>query len=183
MVYLIGIRSSDVSGTTASHTFQKAQTGDAQVIASDMAAQLFARPRTALLVAGTVMLSACLLPGSAAGESKPANATESASQRRQTGLASWYGFEHHGRRTASGERFDRGKLTAAHPFLPFSTMLRVTNLGSGRSVVVRVNDRGPTHPGRVIDLSEAAAQEIGMDRSGVVRVAITVMPSGGGRDD
>jgi rare lipoprotein A len=152
-------------------------------MASDMTGQLLARPPAALLVAGTVMLFACLLPGSAAGKSKPANATESASQRRQIGLASWYGIEHHGRRTASGERFDRGKLTAAHPFLPFLTMLHVTNLGSGRSVLVRVNDRGPSHPGRLIDLSEAAAHEIGMDRSGVARVAITVMPSGGARDD
>lgn len=130
------------------------------------------------------MLPAYLLAVPAAAEAggKPAKAAETASHR-QTGLASWYGVEHQGRRTANGERFDRHKLTAAHPSLPFSTVLRVTNLGSGRSVLVRVNDRGPNHPGRLVDLSEPAAREIGMDRSGVVRVALTVMPPGGSRDD
>jgi rare lipoprotein A len=102
-----------------------------------------------------------------------------ASERGENGLASWYGAAHQGRRTASGERFDHRQFTAAHPFLPFATMLRVTVLGSGRSVLVRVNDRGPNHPGRLVDLSEAAARAIGMDRTGAARVAISVLSPDG----
>ncbi len=139
--------------------------------ASDAAWRRPARPRTASLAAATVMLSVYLLP--------PAEADEAASERGESGLASWYGAAHQGRRTASGERFDRRQFTAAHPFLPFATMLRVTALGSGRSVLVRVNDRGPNHPGRLVDLSEAAAHAIGMDRAGVARVAISVLSPGG----
>ncbi len=89
----------------------------------------------------------------------------------ETGTAAWYGSAHQGRRTASGERFDRGALTAAHPALPFGTRVRVVNLANGRTVVVRITDRGP-HDGRVIDLSEAAAREIGMIASGTAPVRI-----------
>jgi rare lipoprotein A len=155
------------------------------VTAIDTTGQLPARQRAASLVAATAMLSVYLLPAAAAAKPgvKPANAAERAGEHPETGLASWYGAAHQGHRTASGERFDRRKLTAAHPFLPFSTMLRVTELGSGRSVLARVNDRGPNHPGRVIDLSEAAARPIGMDRTGVVRIAITVLPRLDNPDD
>jgi len=79
-----------------------------------------------------------------------------------SGIASWYGREFAGRRTASGERFDPGELTAAHRTLPFGSMVRVTHVGSGRSVVVRINDRGPFTKGRVIDVSEAAAHTLGL---------------------
>ena len=78
------------------------------------------------------------------------------------GQASLYGRGLHGRRTASGERFDRKALTAAHPSLPFGTLVRVENLITGRSVVVRINDRGPFVRGRIIDLSEAAGHLIGL---------------------
>ncbi|HMP44350.1 MAG TPA: septal ring lytic transglycosylase RlpA family protein, partial [Sphingopyxis sp.] len=82
------------------------------------------------------------------------------------GMASYYGRELAGNRTASGERFDPGQLTAAHRTLPFGSLVRVTNVSNGDSVVVRINDRGPFHGGRVIDVSHAAAREIGMHRSG-----------------
>src|SRR5687767_1435960 len=76
------------------------------------------------------------------------------------GIASYYGSAHQGRKTASGERFDMNKLTAAHRTLPFGQKVRVTNLGNQRSVIVRINDRGPFVRGRIIDLSQAAAQEL-----------------------
>lgn len=87
------------------------------------------------------------------------------------GTASWYGRQHQGQRTANGETFDRNALTAAHPSLPFGSRVRVVNLANDRSVVVRITDRGP-HNGRTIDLSEAAAREIGMIGSGTAQVRI-----------
>lgn len=89
-----------------------------------------------------------------------------------TGVASWYGERFHGRRTASGETFDMTQLTAAHKSLPFGTRVRVRNLDNGREVEVRINDRGPFTPGRVIDLSHAAAAAIGILQSGTARVAV-----------
>jgi rare lipoprotein A len=96
-------------------------------------------------------------------------------QTVQEGVVSWYGAQFHDRRTASGERFDSGALTMAHPSLPFGTMVRVTNLRNGRSVVVRVNDRGPFVGTRIADLSQAAASEIGMMQKGVARARIEVL--------
>jgi rare lipoprotein A len=93
----------------------------------------------------------------------------------QTGRASWYGEPHHGRRTANGERFDMNALTAAHPTLPFGTRLRVVNLDNDREVEVRVNDRGPSIPGRIIDLSYAAARALDAVAAGVVSVRLTVV--------
>lgn len=90
----------------------------------------------------------------------------------ERGLASWYGERHHGRRTASGETFDMHALTAAHKTLPFGTRVRVEHPATGRSVVVRINDRGPFTPGRVIDLSRAAADRIGLLREGVAPVVL-----------
>ena len=90
----------------------------------------------------------------------------------QTGYASWYGKQHQGRRTTSGEIYDMHQLTAAHPAFPLGTRLVVTNLKNGRSVTVRVNDRGPTVKGRIVDLSYAAAQELGAIGDGVVPVRI-----------
>lgn len=83
-----------------------------------------------------------------------------------TGVASYYGRRFHGRTTASGERFDMHGLTAAHRTLPFGSKVRVTNPRNGKSVVVRINDRGPFSGGRTIDLSRAAAEEIGLVRAG-----------------
>ena len=91
------------------------------------------------------------------------------------GMASYYGNELAGNRTASGERFDPGQLTAAHRSLPFGTMVRVTNTSNGDSVIVRINDRGPFSHGRVIDVSTAAAREIGMHRSGTARVKLALL--------
>jgi len=94
---------------------------------------------------------------------------------RIDGMASWYGQQHQGRPTASGEAFDMNKLTAAHRTLPFGTRLRVTNVENGKTVVVRVNDRGPHVPGRVLDLSYRAAQALGMTDAGVARVEVVVL--------
>jgi len=91
------------------------------------------------------------------------------------GLASHYGPEWDGRQTASGERMDNSKLTAAHKTLPFGTKVRVTLLKTGKSVVVRINDRGPFVPGRVIDLSDEAARRIGLDRYGIGKVRVDVL--------
>lgn len=96
----------------------------------------------------------------------------SASGHRESGLASYYGNEFNGRKTASGERFDQAKLTAAHRTLPFGTHVKVTNTQNGKSVVVRVNDRGPFARGRVIDLSSAAFKHIAYLGAGVVPVQI-----------
>src|SRR5260363_373662 len=90
----------------------------------------------------------------------------------QKGRASWYGRRFHGRRTASGERFNMHPLTSAHRTLPLLSYVRVTNLANGTSVVVKINDRGPFSRRRVIDLSYAAAKSIGLRRRGVGRVKI-----------
>jgi rare lipoprotein A len=95
---------------------------------------------------------------------------------RQTGVASWYGPGFHGKRTASGERFDQTELTAAHRQLPLGAEVTVTNLENGRSVVVAINDRGPYVGGRVIDLSQAAAGRLGIVEDGLARVRIEATP-------
>jgi rare lipoprotein A len=92
----------------------------------------------------------------------------------QVGQASWYGPGFHGRKTASGERFDQNKLTAAHRSLPLDTKVKVTNLENGRSVEVEINDRGPYAGKRVIDLSKAAANRLDMTDDGIARVRIEV---------
>ena len=94
-----------------------------------------------------------------------------------SGVASYYGRRFHGRRTANGESFDMHQLTAAHRTLPFGSLVRVTNPRNGRSVVVRINDRGPFVRGRSIDLSRAAAEEIGLIRSGHGRVELELLES------
>ena len=91
------------------------------------------------------------------------------------GLASWYGSVLQGHHTASGERFDKDELTAAHRTLPFGTMVRVVDVNSGKSVVVRINDRGVLFPDRVIDLSSAAANDLGILRSGVAKVRLEIL--------
>ena len=93
----------------------------------------------------------------------------------QVGLVSWYGAAFHDRPTANGEKYDSGDLTMAHPTLPFGTQVKVTNLRNGRSVLVRVNDRGPRVGSRIADLSRAAAAQLGMLKRGVVRARIEVL--------
>lgn len=95
----------------------------------------------------------------------------------QTGIASWYGTSFDGHRAASGSIYDHRNLTAAHRTLPLGTWARVTNLRNGRSVLVRINDRGPFVPNRIVDLSSEAAREIGILRAGVILVRLEALPS------
>ena len=91
------------------------------------------------------------------------------------GIASYYATKFHGKRTASGERFNSKVLTAAHLTLPFGTLLKVTNLRNMKTVIVRVNDRGPHVRGRIVDLSRAAAELIGMRHTGTARVELEIL--------
>ena len=95
--------------------------------------------------------------------------------KTQFGMASWYGGEFHGRITTCGEKYDMHKLTAAHRTLPFGTLVRVTNIKNGKDVLVRINDRGPWKPDRVVDLSYGAARKLKMVNDGVTRVRLDVI--------
>jgi rare lipoprotein A len=111
-------------------------------------------------------------------EGSPSQARpEDALQEVERGSASWYGLQFHGRRTANGERFDRFALTAAHKTLPFGTVVRVRSLLNGREVDVRINDRGPFVAGRIIDLSHAAAEALGMLGMGIKQVVLLALDS------
>jgi rare lipoprotein A len=113
------------------------------------------------------------------GASPALLAKEKTSQKsnhaKNTGIASYYAAKFNGRRTASGEIFDNTLMTAAHRSLPFGTFIQVTNLRNNKSVIVRINDRGPYAKGRIIDLTKAAAKKIGVSRSGVARVKLEVL--------
>ena len=125
------------------------------------------RTRATWLLCLVVCLAGVHCGGSAIASSKGSTAS---------GKASWYGGKFHGRKTASGERFDKRAMTAAHRTLPFGTKVRVTSVNTGRSVVVRINDRGPFgRRERIIDLSEKAAESLGMKNAGVVRVKLEVL--------
>jgi rare lipoprotein A len=135
-----------------------------------------ARPAAAVLAAA---LGGCaaVTPPLLEEPLPPPSATEPVVEQRTrtpvlSGTASWYGPWHHGRRTANGERFDQNAMTAAHPTLPLGTRVRVTNLRNGRTVTVRINDRGPYVRGRVIDLSKAAAAALGFKEQGLTPVEI-----------
>jgi peptidoglycan lytic transglycosylase len=123
-------------------------------------------PRFSPVLFLLLVLSACATP--------PAPERASFTQE---GVASWYGKTHQGRLTANGERFDMRALTAAHRSLPFGTVVRVTNLDTGRTVRLRVNDRGPYVGGRILDLSVAAAAALGLKEDGLARVRIDVFAS------
>ncbi|MFO1218814.1 MAG: septal ring lytic transglycosylase RlpA family protein [Burkholderiaceae bacterium] len=104
---------------------------------------------------------------------------------REVGLASWYGRPFHGRRTANGEVYDMNRLTAAHKTMPLPSYARVRNLANGREIIVKVNDRGPFYPGRVIDLSRAAARQLritGVAKVEVERITHDEIRSGAWRD-
>ncbi|MDP3760767.1 MAG: septal ring lytic transglycosylase RlpA family protein [Ramlibacter sp.] len=118
------------------------------------------------------------------GEAAPGVVPDMAEREVGKGLASWYGKGFHGRHTASGERFDMHALTAAHPTLPFGTLVRVRSLEDGRTVDVRINDRGPWIKRRVIDLSRAAADALGLIDlgTGTRRVVLSVLSAGDKKD-
>ena len=140
------------------------------------------RPYFVTFAAGAALM---LLPAAAfadrsnrdtPGQERQAEATSGNFQLSwagQNGKASYYGKAHHGKRTASGARFDQNAMTAAHPWLPFGTRIRVTHAATGRSVVVVINDRLPSKR-RVLDLSLGAAQALGIIRQGVATVEITL---------
>ena len=106
------------------------------------------------------------------------SATEPSGEIIGSGIASWYGPNFHGKLTANGERYDMNAFTAAHRTLPFNTLLRVDNVENGKSVMVRVNDRGPYIPNRIIDLSRKAAEELDMIGSGTASVRLLLVREG-----
>jgi rare lipoprotein A len=120
-----------------------------------------------------ILASAALVSAACSGNHHPVSPAPSAGSLSR-GTASWYGPKFNGRRTANGERYDMHKLTAAHPNLPFGTLVQVTNLDNGKQVVVRINDRGPFGRRRVIDLSYAAARELGMVGPGTAHVELAL---------
>lgn len=116
------------------------------------------------------LIAAANLPYTALGMSfRP---DKSAKPYRKTGRASWYGKQFHGRKTSSGERYDMFAMTAAHPTLPIPSYARVTNVSNGESVIVRINDRGPFHKSRLMDLSYAAAHRLGYVNNGSAQVLV-----------
>ncbi len=129
-----------------------------------------------VIAAITVIVLTASIAGAAEHRRRPK------SRWRQVTRASWYGNEFRGRPTANGSRFDPRRLTAAHPTLRFGTKVRVTELSTGKSVVVEINDRGPYIEGRGIDLSHAAARSLGMVHRGIARVAIELLPQEGRPD-
>jgi rare lipoprotein A len=134
--------------------------------------------RTLLVVVGLCGLLLAPMPDVASGgPAKTKHVRTKQVKTKQVGLASWYGKHHQGRKTASGERFSRGQLTAAHRSLPLGTKVKVTNLRTKQQVVVKINDRGPYAGGkrRIIDLSEAAAKRVGLLEHGTERVEVVVV--------
>jgi rare lipoprotein A len=128
--------------------------------------------RTALYV----LALACVLAGGCAKKSR--RAPIAAAPRigaTESGIASWYGHPYHGRRAANGEIYDMEKMTAAHRTMPFGTWVEVLNLDNGRTVTVRITDRGPFIDGRIIDLSKAAAREIAMIGPGLAKVQVKIV--------
>lgn len=127
---------------------------------------------------GTVqraLLASCCLLMAACSSQPEAGKGGSWRGYSQTGLASYYADRYHNKKTASGERYNNGANTAAHMTLPFGSLVKVTNLANGKSVVVRVNDRGNFPRGRVIDLSRAAFSSIGNTRAGLIKVQLEVI--------
>jgi rare lipoprotein A len=125
------------------------------------------------VIASLLFLAACNTTTAEIASTGSLGATGvSAGQPLQRGRASWYGPGFHGRRTASGESFNSGAMTAAHRSLPFGSRVRVVNEATGDSVVVRINDRGPFARGRVIDLARSPAQALGLTQSGTAFVSL-----------
>ena len=129
----------------------------------------------AFTVAPGIVPSAAIAQTSPAAPAPAQGSLTGAVGDTQTGLAAYYSQRLHGRRTASGERFDNGAMTTAHQSLPFGTKVRVTAVKSGKSVVLRVNDRGPVQANRIVDVSRAAAQRLGFIRAGLIEVKLEVI--------
>lgn len=133
----------------------------------------FPRRIPALLACAAVLAAALIaLPGCGRKKRAPRPPAAPSPGWTETGIASWYGNPYHGRKTSNGEVFDMNQMTAAHRTLPFGAMVKVTNLDNRKTVTVRINDRGPFAEGRIIDLSRAAAKEIGLLGPGLARVRI-----------
>lgn len=122
-----------------------------------------------------LIVSACGTTGRVSEEKARPSTGKNAGEVIEDGEASWYGPNFHGNLTANGERYDMYGLTAAHRTLPFNTVLRVENMDNGKSVVVRINDRGPFAKNRIIDLSKKAAEEIDMIGNGTARVQLVLL--------
>jgi rare lipoprotein A len=122
-----------------------------------------------------IVILGWLVPATLSGCGSTAQRARQSDADAAVGSASYYAHRFHGRKTASGEIYDERAMTAAHPSLPHGTRVRVTNLGNGRSVVLRVNDRGPWTKKRLIDVSFAAAQELRFVRQGLARVRIEIV--------
>jgi rare lipoprotein A len=133
------------------------------------------RSRRYAIIAGTAVLALLGISGSPAGKAEPAVNKAPQHHWFQTGRASWYGRLFQGRSTANGENFDMNDLTCAHRSLPMGSLVRVTNLDNSRTVVVRVNDRGPLARSRVIDLSYAAANFLGFGSRGTAQVRLELL--------
>ena len=135
----------------------------------------FSRPRVAGFSQIVLIAALALSAGAPADASASGKRSVDAAKvdRKQVGKASWYGPGFHGKKTASGQRFNQHALTAAHPRLPLGTRARVTNLHNGKAVDVTINDRGPYHGGRIIDLSRGAAKRLAM--GGIARVSIVAL--------
>jgi len=137
----------------------------------------------ALLAAGAVLVAGCGpgLPRFTSRERpEPPVRGEPPAASQMAGVASYYADEFNGRPTASGEVYNMDELTAAHRTLPFGTKVRVTSVDTGRSVIVRINDRGPFKDDRVIDLSLGAAKQLGLIAAGTGRVVLQILEAGGG---
>jgi rare lipoprotein A len=130
------------------------------------------RPQMAVALLVLAAFAVGLAPTSAFG---PKRYHEGETEK---GDASWYGADFQGKATADGETFDKNQMTAAHRHLPFNSIVRVTNLNNGISIEVRINDRGPYEDGRIIDVSEAAADILQMKKSGIIPVEIEVIELG-----
>ena len=133
---------------------------------------MLARSFIGAVLAALLFLSACATNKQSARRGKPGF--------EERGTASWYGPGFHGKRTANGEVYDMLALTAAHKYLPFDSVVEVTNRANGRTVRVRINDRGPFVRGRIIDLSRTAAEEIDLIRTGITDVKLRVISGGHG---
>lgn len=134
---------------------------------------VLSRSALALLLLCQLLAVAC------SGNRKASTTAPSVGVPIERGIASWYGPRFHGRLTANGERYNMNDLTAAHPSLPFNTKVGVRNTRTGREVVVRINDRGPFSKNRIIDLSYAAAREVGVVAQGTASVELYLVPATG----